>query len=177
MPGHPVGDLLLPNIPYLDITINSPRINLIPRLRNRNSRDGKLCLNEINCALHPRVPKPNTPIIRSRNQDLLPTRRRRDIVDDFRVALMLAYALPGLEVPGRERCVRGSGEEEGRIARPVEGEDGGFVACKGAIILALAVGAPEEDSPVHGAGGYEVPGGVEAGGEDFAGVACGVDGR
>lgn len=64
---------------------------------------------------------------------------------------MLAYSRAGLQIPGCERHVCGGGEEVGGIAGPAEGEDGGFVARQLAVVLAGAVGPPEQDAAVHAA--------------------------
>ncbi len=50
-------------------------------------------------------------------------------------------------------------------------EDGAFVTVQDAVVFAGAVGAPEHDGSVHRARGYILARGIEAGGEDFAGVA------
>ena len=50
-------------------------------------------------------------------------------------------------------------------------EHGTFVAGKDAVVLAGAVGVPEHYAAIHGARGYVLTRGIEAGSEYFAGVA------
>lgn len=50
-------------------------------------------------------------------------------------------------------------------------ENSAFMAVQDAVIFARAVGAPEHNGSVHGAGGYILAGGIEADGKDFTRVA------
>ena len=50
-------------------------------------------------------------------------------------------------------------------------EHGTFVAGEDAVVLTGAVGVPEHYAAIHGGRGYVLTRGIEACGEDFAGVA------
>lgn len=128
MPSHAIRNGLLPNIIRMHRTINPPRINLIPRLRHRNSRDRKIRLDEIHRPLHPRIPYSHTPIITPGHQHLFTPWARRHAIYDLFVPLVTPDALAGFQVPGCEGGVGGGGEEMGGGAGPVEVEDCAFVA-------------------------------------------------
>ena len=65
------------------------------------------------------------------------------------MAFVAPYPLTGFQVPGCEGHVCGGGEDEVGVTGPVEVEEGAFVAGELAVVLAGAVGAPEEDGAVH----------------------------
>ena len=83
-----------------------------------------------------------------------------------------ANALAGLDVPARDVRVGTGGVDDLAVARPVQVQDCAFVAREEGVVGAGAGSVPEEDVTVHAARGDVLAGGVEAGAEDFARVAC-----
>ena len=169
--GHAVRDGLLPDVVGEDVAVDAAGVDFVPGLGDRDARDGEIRLDEVDRPFDPRVPHPDAPVVGPGDEHLLPARRRRQAVDNLLVAFVPADPQARLQVPRRQRRVRGRGEDVVRGAGPVQVEDGAFVAVEDAVVFAGAVGAPEHDGAVHGARGYQMARRIEAGGEDFAGVA------
>jgi len=126
--GHRIRDRLLPDIPHLDILIDAPSVNFVSGFRDRDSRDWELRFYKVHRAFYPRIPDTHAAVVGRGQENLFPARGGGEVVYDFRVPLVSPDAGAGLQVPGAEGRVCGGGEDVVRGARPVEGENGGFVA-------------------------------------------------
>ena len=144
MPRHAVRDRILPDIPHLDVVVDPPRVDLVARFRQRDGRDGELTLEEEHGVLLARVPEANVAVVGGAGQHLRAAQGDSERVDGLAMPFVAADARACFEVPGGEGRVGGGGEEGARVAGPGKVEDGGFVAGEGAVVFALAVGAPED---------------------------------
>ena len=104
----------------LILVVDTAAEQLVPRLRQTNGRNRHVRLDEIHGGLLPRVPDTYTPVVAPAYQYLLAAFGDLEAVYDFFVADVLPYAPASFDVPGGDGGVGAGGEEDRRVAGPVE---------------------------------------------------------
>ena len=99
MTNQRICDLLLPQIPDLDVVVYAARVQFVAGLGQSDSSDREAGFDKVNSGFLARVPDAYVAVVRSTEKYVLATTADVKGVDDFVVTLVSSYALGGLEVP------------------------------------------------------------------------------
>lgn len=85
MSQHLVNDLLFPDIPHLDVVVDTTRVNLVSSLRDSHRRDREIRLDIVGRVLRPRIPDPYCAVVAAAYEKLLAAFADVHRVDDLLV--------------------------------------------------------------------------------------------
>ncbi|KAG9966904.1 WD40 repeat-like protein, partial [Aureobasidium melanogenum] len=120
MADQRIRDLLLPQIPDLDVVVDAARVQFVASLGQSYGGDREASLDEVDSGFLARIPDANVAIVRSAEKYVLAATADVKCVDDLVVALVSSDALGGLEVPAGDVHVCRGREEVARVARPLQ---------------------------------------------------------